>query len=121
MQAYQAIKMLKIDRKEFLATHGLKSHMSKLPDSLVEELFGEEKKIQAKPEQAAAVDTAEADVVGADVVDADVLGTDVLVQDHGVKSSEVETCPYTERQIRRSVRLLGGKSPAWKWRHILDG
>ena len=106
--------MLKADRKEFLATYGLKSHMSKLPDSLVEELFGEEKKIQTEPEQTQTVDSAETDVV-------EVATLDELVQDSGVKSSEVETCPYDEATIRRSIRCLGNKSSAWKWRHTLNG
>ena len=106
--------MLKADRKEFLATYGLKSHMSKLPDSLVEELFGEEKKIQTEPEQTQTVDSAETDVV-------EVATIGELVQDSGVKSSDVETCPYTERTIRKSMKMLGNKSPCWKWRHTLNG
>ena len=145
MQAYQAIKMLKADRKEFLATYGLKSHMSKLPDSLVEELFGEEKKIQTEPEQTQTVDSAETDVVeigeqdeceqtqddtndsidstgDTHTVDSGLVATiGELVQDSGVKSSDVETCPYDEATIRRSIRCLGNKSSAWKWRHTLNG
>ena len=90
MKAYEAAKLLKMDNKTFLETYGIKSHLSKLPEELEHELFGDEKKIEeARPETEAAVDIPEADVV--------------------------EEMP-DERLIRKSIRCLGNKSPYWKWR-----
>ena len=100
MQAYEAAKKLEIPNKEFLAKYGLKSHMSKVPDDLVAELFGEEKKIETQQPTTETVDSAETDVVEVEVK---------------------ETCPYTTAQIELGIRCLGGKAPQWKWRHMLDG
>ena len=104
MQAYEAIKRLKADRKEFLEQYGLKSHMSKIPADLEAELFGEEKKIQTEPEPTAGTDTTEATTITVD-------SAETLVAE----------CPYTKEQVRKNIRLLGCKSRAWQWRHILDG
>jgi len=109
MQAYEAIKRLKLDRKAFLEEHGLKSHMSKLPDALVEELFGEEKKIQTGAEGAPEVDSTEAVVV--EVADETLPETETVSV-----TPESEACPFTPRQIAKSIRCLGNKSPCWKWR-----
>ncbi len=48
MKAYEAAKLLKIPNKEFLQKYEIKSHLSKLPEDLVAELFGEEKKINPR-------------------------------------------------------------------------
>jgi len=96
MKAYEAIKLLKADRKEFLEQYGIKSHMSKIPAELEAELFGVEKKIQAEPEPAPTVDTPEAIPVAK------------------------EACPYTAEQVELGIRCLGAKAPQWKWRHILN-
>jgi len=96
MQAYEAIKRLKADRKEFLEMYGLKSHMSKIPAELEAELFGEEKKIQTGAEPTEATDRTEAIVLETE-----------------------EVCPYPLKAVRKSIHLLGNKSKAWKWRHLL--
>ena len=99
MKAYEAIKKLKADRKEFLEQYGIKSHMSNIPPELEAELFGEEKKIETEPEPTQTVDSAETDVVT-------------------VEPSE-EECPYTLKQIEMGCKLGGNKSKTWQWRHLI--
>lgn len=102
MKAYEAAKLLKIPNKEFLQKYEIKSHLSKLPEDLVAELFGEEKKIEAGQAATQTVDSAE---------------TDVVVS---APEKTEEECPYTVEQVARHIKILGNKSPAWKWRHIVD-
>jgi len=97
MKAYEAAKKLGMSSKEFVEEHGLGSHMQSIPVELEAELFGDEKKIVEEQAQTETVNTAEADVV------------------------ETETgCPYPPKVIRRSILVLGNKSPCWEWRHILE-
>jgi len=100
MKAYEAAKLLKISNKEFIEKYEVKSHLSKLSDELEAELFGEEKKIEtARPERAEEPDTPEADVV----------------------ESVEEECPVDLETLKTSLRGVGGKSPYWKWRHLVNG
>ena len=144
MQAYEAIKILKMDRKEFLEKYDLKSHLSKIPPELEAELFGEEKKIKTEPKQETGADTVEAPALTADSAETEVVDVEIAEDattgekdeckqaqdgnddgadstvDIGDLDSSVD-CPYDKDTIRVSIRGLGNKSPCWKWRHILDG
>lgn len=102
MKAYEAIERLKMDRKEFLATYGVKSHLSKLSDELVEELFGSEKKIEAEPKPPKAVDTSEDELPVLKV------------------NTNGKRCPYTPQEIELGIRCLGNKAPQWEWRHLIE-
>jgi hypothetical protein len=102
MKVYEAAKLLKITNKAFLEEYGLKSHLSKLPEALEAELFGDEKKTEEAGEPVTeTINSAEADVVT-----------------ETVNTAETEVCPYTPRQISKSIKLAGNKSPCWKWRHL---
>ena len=142
MKVHEASKAKKLSNKEFLEIYGeehnLKSHLSKLPKELEEELFGEEKKIETtEPESTETVDSAETIVVGGqdegkddciqDSVDDDSEGS--VKSDDGVERvlpdssehvQELGECPYTNQEIRIGCKGCGNKSPMWKWRHILD-
>lgn len=105
MQAYEAAKKLKMENKEFLEKYGMKSHMSKLSEDLVAELFGEEKKIEAEPEPTETVDSAE---------------TVVVEQAPEVPAEpEPEGCPVDAATVELSIRCLGGRSPYYKWRNLV--
>ena len=95
MKAYEAAKKLKMENKDFLAEYGIKSHSSNITPELEAELFGEEKKIETEPQGTETATTAETVVI-----------------------DKAEECPYTVRQIRKSCRMLGNKSPCWEWRHL---
>jgi CRISPR/Cas system-associated endonuclease/helicase Cas3 len=103
MKAHEAAKKLNIPVKEFLAETGLKSHLNKVPDAVLEEYELIEKKI-TESEQPKTVDSAETIVVG-----------------EPPKKEEPEECPFSLRQIEVGNRCLGNKSPTWKWRHLLNG
>lgn len=69
MKAYEAAKKLKMKSKDFCRQYNIDSHLSVLEDALVEELFGEEKKIdEARPEATQTVDSAETVVVTEDIL-----------------------------------------------------
>ena len=108
MQAYEAIKLLKADTKEFLEEYGLKSHLSKLPAALEAELFGDEKK------------TYEA---GKTVTETTDSAKTIILGDPPEVIPEVTTeeCPFTKKQILHGIRILGHKSSCWKWRHLVNG
>ena len=108
MQAYEAIKILKADTREFLEEYGLKSHLSKLPAALEAELFGDEKKTYEAGETVTkTVDSAKTVILG----DAPEIIPEVIT----------EECPYTIKQIAHGIRILGPKSSCWKWRHLVNG
>ena len=123
MKVYEASKSKKMSTKEFLEVYGeeynLKSHLSKIPAELEEELFGQEKKIETpKPEPTETVDSAETVVVeDIDLVEevlAEIEGKEVhkpIVKDEKVPSLE---------EIELGIRGCGSKSSMWKWRHLLD-
>jgi hypothetical protein len=116
MKAYEAAKLLKLSNKEFLEKYGIKSHMSKVPEDLEQELFGDEKKIEEAGQTGTeTVDSAETVVVDpVDAVEEDefpVLNTD----------ETGEICPYSIEEIELGIRCLGGKAPQYKWRHLLNG
>lgn len=92
MKVWELAKKLNRTNKDLLGELGLKSHMSKVPDSVVAEHLGEEKKITPEPEAVETVDTAETLVV------------------------EFEDSGWTLEDAKTSIRALGGKSPCWKWR-----
>ena len=113
MKAYEAAKKLKMENKDFLEQYEIKSHLSKLDDELVEELFGGEKKIsEAMPGPEAAVDSAEADVVTEDPAE-------VVTIDTAVAEVVTVDCSHSVEEIELSIRCLGNKSPLWKWRSKL--
>lgn len=116
MKAYEAIKLLKVDRKEFLQTHELKSHMSKISEELEAELFGVEKKIQAEPEPAQSIDSTEAI---ADVAqEAPEIPVEAITQPKATPSTP--ECPVSLETLATSLRGLGGKSPYYKWKYLLN-
>jgi hypothetical protein len=123
MKAYEAIKRLKVDRKEFLEQYGIKSHMSKIPPELEAELFGEEKKIQTGQAGAEGVDSSEAVVLVPVVEEEDTKAEEVaqnppdIVNDY----TDAKECPYTLEEIALGLRCLGSKGKMWEWRHLLNG
>lgn len=116
MKVHEATKKLKVSNKEFIqqyADHGITSHLSKIPHELEAELFGDEKKINAEGQGSQTADSAETVVVG-----------EVVQKTEGVSKTAdagTEECPYTTKQIKRSIQIFGSKSPCWKWRHLMDG
>ena len=115
MKAYEAIKKLKVDRKEFLQTHELKSHMSKISDELEAELFGVEKKIQAESEPAETIDSTEA---VADVEEAPETPVEAISPVKATPSTP--ECPVSLETLATSLRGLGGKSPYYQWKWLLN-
>ena len=99
MQVYEASKMLGIESKEFCSLYGLKNHLSKLPKKLEMELFQEEKKIVEEQAPEKTVNPVKA-----------VKKEEAAVQ---------EECPISKKDLELSLRLLGGKSPYFKWRHLI--
>ena len=102
MQVYEAAKILGIESKEFCSLYGLKNHLSKLPKKLKAELFGNEKKIMEKQTLAPAVDKSEAPTITID-------------------PPKKEECPIGMKDLELAIRLLGAKSPYFKWKHLLNG
>ena len=114
MKAYEAIKRLKMDRKEFLELYGIKSHMSNIPVELESELFGSEKKIQVEQERTQTVNSAETIVVGEPP---EPIVEPIVAEIPETKTAE--ECPYSLHTIKRSIQIFGGKSKLWKWRHLI--
>jgi hypothetical protein len=103
MKVHEASKSKKMSNKEFLEEYGeeynLKSHLSKIPAELEEELFGQEKKIETpEPEPTETVDSAETVVVE--------------VQEPVIEKAP--ECPYTKEQVRLGIRGCGNKSSMWR-------
>ena len=122
MKVFEASKKRKQSNKEFLEEfkeYGMTSHLSKLPDELVEELFGSEKKTDAQGQGAQSVDSAETVVVND--VKAETKQDTVVQETTTVSAGAEDDCPWTVREIKRSIQIRGNKSPLWKWRHLMDG
>lgn len=98
MKAYEAAKKLNIPTKDFIETHGLKSHLSKLSEDLENSLF-------SKP--------VEADPIEVDQVE------EPAKEPEKVKIVVVEKQPALD-DIRLGIIGAGNKSKYWKWRHLLD-
>jgi len=103
MKAHEAYKKLGMSKKEFCELYGIKSHLSELDEALVAELFGNEKKTdEARPEDTQTVDRSETIVVE--------------------KADPAEDkCPVDLDVVEVKNRLLGNKSPFWKWRYLVNG
>ena len=103
MKVFELSKLLKMPNKaliKLIDDPRVKSHMSKVPESVVAELLGEEKKTEEAPaEQETAVDTVETAVVA-------------IVP--------VEECPVTLDELRGGINGLGGKYKHYKWKYLLD-
>jgi hypothetical protein len=98
--------------------------LSKLPEALEAELFGDEKKTEEAGEPVTeTINSAETSVVGEpnEIERSDNgnirLDTKTVSGDQASAGAEVE-CPYTPRQISKGIKLAGNKSPCWKWRHL---
>jgi hypothetical protein len=105
MKAYEAAKLTGMKSKAFCEQYGIKSHTSKIPADLEEQLFGEEKKTETEPQPETPVDSVEAVVVEDDF-------PVLKINDEG------ERCPYSPEEIELSIRCLGGVSPCYKWKHL---
>lgn len=103
MKAYEAGKKLGMSGGDFAKEYGLKSHLSKLPDKLERELFGDP--VLIHEEETITMDSAETVVVG-ETKDS-VLG--------------VDGCPVGRDELLTSLVKLGGASPYIKWDYLLDG
>ena len=117
MKVFELSKQLKVSNKEFLtANPQFKSHMSKVPADLVAELLGVEKKIQAEPEPAQSIDSTEAI---ADVAqEAPEIPVEAITQPKATPSTP--ECPVSLETLAMSLRGLGGKSPYYKWKYLLN-
>jgi hypothetical protein len=108
MKLYEVAKQMGKKSKDLLAEIDdprVKTHMSLVPESIVAELLGSEKKIEeAIEEPTETVDSAEAVVVVAKAEPAPVA----------------PTCPVDLITMATSIRGLGGKSPYYKWKHMLN-
>lgn len=115
MKVHEAAKKLGISTKVFLETYGeergIKSHLSNLPESLVDELFGEEKKIQAESEPTQTVDSGQADLV--ELTAFPETGTKAVIR--------TKECPISKADLRVSICCLGNKSPYYEWKDMLNG
>jgi len=147
MKIHELAKKTGISNKELLKETGLGSHMSKVPEEVVAQYMGEEKKIQTEPQSTETVDSGEAvsdpvceltedstnetepkwieDNVYCDPNSTIVGVTDVINNDNSdrpsIKRPVKEDCPYTLAEIELMCRCLGSKSAAWKYRNLLNG
>lgn len=110
MKLYELSKKTGISVEQLKEELGYKSHMKKVPDSVVAEYLGEEKKIETEQEGTQTVDSAETVVVEtSDVVEPPVIETE-----------SKEECPVSLEELRGGINGLGGKYKHYKWRHLLD-
>ena len=118
MKIYEVAKQMGKKSKDLLAEIDdprVKTHMSLVPESLLADLLGSEKKIEETVEEPTeTVDSAEA--VGVVVAKPEPpMSTKALVE----MMSE-PTCPVDLITLATSIRGLGGKSPYYKWKHMLN-
>lgn len=120
MKVYEASKLLKKDNKELIKELNdprITSHLSKLPPEIEAELFGEEKKIEeAAAEPTKTVDSAETVLVN-EKPKAEPKPEPAPVVE--IPSKE-DTCPVDLETLELSIRGIGGKSPYYKWKHLLN-
>ena len=112
MKVHEAAKLKKMSNKDFIKMVDdprITSHMNKLPEELEAELFGEEKKIkEAVAEPTQTVDSAETVVVE-------------TTPEPIAKTKPIEEpCPVDLVTLELSIRGIGGKSPYYKWKYLLD-
>jgi hypothetical protein len=114
MKVFELAKELKIKSKALLNEIDdprVTGHMSKVPESIVAELLGEEKKTQEAPaEPEAVVDSTETVSIEAPIVAPEPV----------VEAKPVEVCPVDLVALKGSINGLGGKSPLYKWKYLLD-
>lgn len=110
MKAFEAAKKQGMEAKEFCKEHGIKSHLSKISAELEAELFGDEKKTETEQAATETVDSAETVIVGAPA-------KDEVKPEKPVE----ESCPVDLATLELSIRGRGGKSPYYKWKHLLNG
>lgn len=124
MKVYEASKLLKRDSKEFIKELNdprITSHLSKLPPEIEAELFGAEKKIEeAAAEPTKTVDSAETVMVN-EKPKAEPKAEPKPEPKPVVEiPSKEDTCPVDLETLELSIRGIGGKSPYYKWKHLLN-
>jgi hypothetical protein len=120
MKLYELAKKTGMEINQLKEELGYKSHMKKVPDEIVAEYLGNEKKIQTGQETAETVDSAEAVVVTVPVGGEDNEPVQDAAEESTVNvSDDTGSCPYDLKEIDLGIRCLGSKAPQWKWRHLI--
>jgi hypothetical protein len=147
MKLYELAKKTGMEINQLKGELGYKSHMKKVPDEIVAEYLGNEKKIQTGQEAMETVDSAEAVVVTVPPeIETDSLkSTEEIVEERNSRapeaglsggednepvqdaaeestvnvSDDTGSCPYDLKEIDLGIRCLGSKAPQWKWRHLI--
>jgi len=111
MKVHELAKKTGKKSKELLQELGLKSHMSMVPEDVVSEYLGSEKKISETESQGTAtIDSAETVVIEE---------ANESRSGGAIPGDIAEECPYGLKEIELKNRYLGSKSPCWKWRHLI--
>lgn len=114
MKLHELAKHLKMNSKELLqeiADPRVLSHLSNVPEDIVAQYMGEEKKTETGQEGTAVAYTEEMERV--------VEVVHVVVQEP-VQQTE-PSCPVDIETLKASIRGAGNKSPYWQWRALANG
>lgn len=100
MKVYELAKALKRESKDLCKEYELKSHLSNVPEDLVAELIGDEKKNTTEPEPTQTIDSAETVIVKEELKE--------LELPDGV----------TAEKVWLSCHIAANKSPFWDIREL---